>query len=114
MLFGMKARPAEHKARIPPRQVIPPPLTSNMMIQQRLLLTRTALGLNQTEFAGRADIATNTYNQWEKKGCRPSLDEAIKLVEAHGLTLDWIYRGVETLLPGAILDKIRQHSRRIA
>lgn len=62
-------------------------------IGHRLALTRQVFGYQQNEFCERAGIATNTYNQYEKGRRRPSIDHALALVDAYGLTLDWIYRG---------------------
>lgn len=59
----------------------------------RLELTRQVLGLPQNEFCGRAEIATNTYNQYERGKKRPTIENAIALCDAYDLTLDWIYRG---------------------
>ena len=68
-------------------------------IAHRLRATRAALGLEQAPFCRRAGIAPNTYNQFERAKGRPSLDMALKLCDAYGLTLDWIYRGDPSGLP---------------
>jgi transcriptional regulator with XRE-family HTH domain len=60
-------------------------------IARRLLAARLAIGLEQTDFARKARIAQNTYNQYEQAKRRPSLDNAIKLCKTYNLTLDWIY-----------------------
>lgn len=57
------------------------------------MLTRQALGLDQKEFAERAKIAANTYNQYETGTNMPSLDKALALKDAYQLPLDWIYDG---------------------
>lgn len=62
-------------------------------IGRRLALTRHVLGLQQNEFCERAKIAPNTYNQYERGKKRPTIDNAIRLVETYHLTLDWIYLG---------------------
>lgn len=62
-------------------------------IAYRLRLTREAFGLDQTMFAGRAGVASNTYNQYETGKNVPSLEVAHKLCDSWKLTLDWIYRG---------------------
>lgn len=62
-------------------------------IGQRLALTRQALGLQQNEFADRAGLAANTYNQFETGKNRPSVEAALALKDAYGMTLDWIYDG---------------------
>lgn len=80
--------------------------TSVQGIAHRLKATREALGLTQSEFCDLAGVARNTYNQWEKGVSRPELDKAMLLCEAHGLTLDWIYRGAVSHLPYALASKI--------
>lgn len=62
-------------------------------IGKRLELTRQVFGYQQNEFCQKAGIAENTYNQYEKGQRRPSVDMALRLVDAFGITLDWIYRG---------------------
>lgn len=76
-------------------------------IAARLVATREALGLNQRQLCERADLAPNTYNQWERARGRPDLDGALALCEAFGLSLDWIYRGDESRLSHELAVKIR-------
>ena len=47
----------------------------------------------QGEFAERAGISRNTYNQYEQGVNRPQLEAAFKLSDTYRLTLDWIYFG---------------------
>lgn len=75
-------------------------------IARRLELTREALGLSQSEFADKAGIARNTYNQWEKGKGRPQLDGAIALCSTYNLTLDWIYFGEMAGLPYQVAQKL--------
>jgi len=68
-------------------------------IATRLRHTREALGLNQTEFAMRASLSQNRYNQYES-GARPlTIDAARKICDEYGVTLDWLYRGDRSRLP---------------
>jgi transcriptional regulator with XRE-family HTH domain len=90
---------AQQEARPHPRSI--------EAIADRLLRTRLALGLNQTELCARAGLAKNTYNQWECGHGRPGLDYAIQLCEAFDLTLDWIYLGHDGCLRGHLLDRLR-------
>jgi transcriptional regulator with XRE-family HTH domain len=62
-------------------------------VDARLRLTREAFGLEQHEFADKAGIARNAYNQYEQEKRLPRLDAAIKICEVYDLTLDWIFRG---------------------
>ena len=67
---------------------------SLIQIAARLKDLRRAFGITrQGEFALKAGIARNTYNQWEQGLRRPDIENAIKLVEAYGVTLDWIFLG---------------------
>jgi transcriptional regulator with XRE-family HTH domain len=68
-------------------------------IAGRLRATREAFGLGQNEFARRAGIASNTYNQYEQAKNLPRLDFANQICDTYGVTLDWIYRGDPSGLP---------------
>lgn len=76
-------------------------------IGKRLELTRIALGLNQTEFARRANINLSAYNQYEQGKKRPSYETAIALCEAYDLTLDWIIRGEPSNIPYGLAEAIK-------
>ena len=80
--------------------------TSLDAIARRLERTRSALGLTQSEFADKAGIARNTYNQWEKGKGRPHLDGAIALCHVYNLTLDWIYFGEVSGLAFQVASKL--------
>lgn len=80
---------------------------SKEAIGQRLLLTRQALDYKQNEFAARAKMAINTYNQYEMGRNRPQLEQAFALVDAYGLTLDWIYNGDPSGLRAQLADAIK-------
>lgn len=62
-------------------------------VGQRLRVVREVYGMNQAEFGRRAHLAPNTYNMIELGSKLPSVFVAIALCDAHGLTLDYIYRG---------------------
>ena len=68
-------------------------------IATRLRHTREALGLNQTEFAMRANLKQNRYSQYES-GARPlTIIAAHRICDEYGVTLDWLYRGDRSTLP---------------
>jgi transcriptional regulator with XRE-family HTH domain len=78
-------------------------------IAERLRRTREALNIKkQKEFAERADISPNTYNQWEKGRVYPDLQYAIRLRDEYGLTLDWIYLGDPSGLPYQLVRLLRE------
>lgn len=76
-------------------------------IGSRLEITRRVFGFQQNEFAERAGLATNTYNQYEKAKKRPSIENAMALCDAYNLTLDWIYRGDSSGLRYETADAIK-------
>lgn len=76
-------------------------------IGRRLELTRQVLGLQQNEFCGRAKIASNTYNQYERGKKHPSVANALKLCDTYGLTLDWIFRGDPSALRYSMADALK-------
>lgn len=83
------------------------PPDRNIELAQRLLWTRRALQLQQNKFATSAGISPTAYNQWETGQTYPPADAAIKLCDAHELSLDWIYRGKMGALPSALADAIK-------
>ena len=61
--------------------------------------TREALGVNQREFARRANLKQNRYSQYES-GARPiTIEAAQRICDESGVTLDWLYRGDRSMLP---------------
>jgi DNA-binding XRE family transcriptional regulator len=79
----------------------------NIELGRRLVLSRRAVGMSQKEFAETADIPATTYNQYEKGASYPPVEAAAKLVEKHGLTLDWIYLGNKRTLQSWLADAIK-------
>jgi transcriptional regulator with XRE-family HTH domain len=59
----------------------------------RLRTAREIIGLGQGEFAKRAGLSASAYNQIELGETKPSVENAIAIRNAHGLTLDYIYCG---------------------
>jgi transcriptional regulator with XRE-family HTH domain len=75
-------------------------------IAQRLIATREAVGLKQSEFAKRAGIPVNTYNQYERAVSQPRIDYAFALCDTYGVTLDWIYNGDPSGLPYRLTQEL--------
>jgi transcriptional regulator with XRE-family HTH domain len=74
-------------------------LTEPDPVARRLTLTREILGLTQKEFAESAGMILSRYNLREAGKVPLPLRVAIQLCDAHGLTLDWLYRGKVQGLP---------------
>lgn len=76
-------------------------------VAERLRVTREAMRLSQQDFATRAGIAPNTYNQFEQGKRLLTVAKAMALCNAHGLTLDWLFRDDPSNLPYRLVSAIR-------
>jgi transcriptional regulator with XRE-family HTH domain len=95
---------------------IPPTMVGNEQtgtqdVAARLKQTREALKLSQARLCRISDISPSAWNNYETADARIGVDQAIKLCQATGVTLDWIYRGVRAGLPNAILEALTQLER---
>ncbi|MBB4042037.1 DNA-binding XRE family transcriptional regulator [Microvirga flocculans] len=81
---------------------------SKEAIAERLTLTREAMGMKQADFCRLVGITPQAWNNYEEAVNRISIDAALKVVQATGISLDWIYRGYEALLPQHIAQEIRR------
>ena len=81
-------------------------------IGARLRLLRLALGYEQARpFCQRLEISDQAWNNYESGRRRISLDEVMKVVQKTGVSLDWVYRGLESTLPKHVADKIQDFAR---
>lgn len=81
-------------------------------IAYRLRMLRLALGHeNQNAFAAFVGMAPTSWNNYEKGERRISLDEARKLLRVLGISLDWIYQGIEASLPSDLVRRMRELER---
>ena len=63
-------------------------------IGERLEAVREGFSnLGQTEWAAKHGIGVTTWNNWENGVRRIPVDQAERLCDIYGLTLDFIYRG---------------------
>lgn len=69
-------------------------------------MLREALGHNQGAFARLVDISQPGLANYEAGLRRPDLDQAVKIVLKTGVTLDWLYLGDRSGLPGRLLELI--------
>lgn len=63
-------------------------------IGQRLRAVREGFSdLNQKDWAARHGWNTTQYHGWEKGARRIPVQDAERLADLYGLSLDWVYRG---------------------
>jgi transcriptional regulator with XRE-family HTH domain len=76
-------------------------------IAERLRRLRLAYGFQQArpwcQFVG---IGETSWNAFERGHRRITLDEALKLCAKTGASLDWIFRGLEYMLPLHVAEKL--------
>jgi DNA-binding XRE family transcriptional regulator len=75
---------------------------------ERLRNSREALKLTPTRICALSGIERNTWSNAENGLNRLSVDNAIRLCQVTGLTLDWLYRGVKTGLPLMIAEALQR------
>lgn len=68
-------------------------------IAGRLRWHRDLEGLTQLEYARQIGVKRNTLNNWESGDYRLSLDGALALRKRYGLSLDFMYEGIDDALP---------------
>lgn len=68
-------------------------------IAARIRWHRALQGLNQAEYASMAGLKRPQVSNWELGQQRVSIDGAMALRRTYGLSLDFIYEGIEDALP---------------
>lgn len=68
-------------------------------VAERLLWHRELLGLTQEEYAAKLGMKRARYGLWEAGTHRLSLDGALALRRTYGLSLDFMYEGIDDALP---------------
>lgn len=83
-----------------------PMAESNKSLAKRLKSTREALDLKPADVCKILKVGANAWSQYESGERRITLRVAIKLCEAYGLTLDWVYRADPSRLPHDVRIKL--------
>ena len=69
-------------------------------IAQRIVWHRQAIeGMTQKEYAAKIGVKRATLNNWESGQYRLSIDGALALRRTYGLSLDFMYEGIDDALP---------------
>ncbi|UWU73054.1 helix-turn-helix domain-containing protein [Bradyrhizobium huanghuaihaiense] len=69
------------------------------LLAERLRRTRESMKLKQADWCRFVGIGPQAWNNYERGINRISIDQAIKVCVATGVSLDWIYRGQLSGLP---------------
>lgn len=79
---------------------------STGMVAERLRLLREALGFDQAEMCRRTGIGVSAWNNAETGDNRIGISNAIKVRQAFGIGLDYIFMGDQRALPAELATKI--------
>ena len=79
---------------------------TNVDIARRIVALRTVLKLNQSAFAALVEVSQPAMNNYESGLRRPDLDVAVRILQRTGVTLDWLYLGNRSGLPGHLLAQL--------
>jgi transcriptional regulator with XRE-family HTH domain len=77
-------------------------------IARRMRLLRLATGLSQAEFARSIGVSRNVWNNVELSFSRIGVDTAMNVCTKYPVTLDWIYRGNEALVPDDLKKRLQE------
>lgn len=68
-------------------------------IAERIKWHRETVGLNQEDYAKSIGVKRSALSLWEAGTHRMSLDGALALRNKYGLSLDFMYEGIDDALP---------------
>lgn len=68
-------------------------------IAERIRWHRDLVALKQADYAAKAGLTRQQLNNWETGDYRLSVDGALALRRTYGLSLDFMYEGIDDALP---------------
>lgn len=80
-------------------------------IANRILWHRELMGLTQHEYARKIGHNRSSLNNWESGDYRLSLDGALSLRKTFGLSLDFMYEGIDDALPMTLRNAWSERSQ---
>lgn len=85
------------------------PKPVNVDVGKRLELLRLAHGYEtQRDMAELLGVTEDAWRSWERGINEFPVEQARRLRDRWGATLDYIYDGIETACPRPLLDKLRK------
>lgn len=75
-------------------------------LAERILALRLARGWSQRQAYEACDIQKTAWNNYERAGSRPGIDQAASICEVFGVTLDWLYTGNTAGLSSEALQRL--------
>ena len=81
-------------------------------LAHRMKLLRLATGLSATEFARENGMGRPMWHNIETGFSRIGVDAAMKLCDKYHITLDWIYRSHDAMLPHGFTKLLQKVAER--
>ncbi len=78
-------------------------------IAARIKWHRKLLKLNQENYAARINVKRSALANWESGHKRISLDAALAMRAKFGLSLDFIYEGIDDALPMSLRNELLEN-----
>ena len=98
-----RVKPTEHILRENAHCVIISPMNLDKKpfgaIAARIKWHRNLMGLEQIDYAEKAGLKRSQLSNWESGNTRLSLDGGLCLRKTYGLSLDFMFEGIEDALP---------------
>jgi transcriptional regulator with XRE-family HTH domain len=83
-------------------------------IAERVRWHRALVALDQADYAMKAGLKRAQLNNWESGNYRLSVDGALALRRTYGLSLDFMYEGIDDALPMTLRNAWRDRPDVIA
>ena len=77
-------------------------------IARRLRLLRMAVADSITDLSTRTGITRSAWSNYENGLSRIGVDAAMKLCDTYGISLDWVYRGQDAMLPHGLVRRMQE------
>jgi transcriptional regulator with XRE-family HTH domain len=98
-------REQQMKTRNRPTRLDPRTLPA---LAHRMKLLRLTTGLSATDFARENGMGRAMWHNIETGFSRIGIDAAMKLCDTYHITLDWIYRGHDAMLPDGLAKRLQE------
>jgi DNA-binding XRE family transcriptional regulator len=92
----LRLREVSSAGMVPAMSGAPKPFAD---IADRIRWHRTLMGLSQQAYADKLGFKRSAFSLWEAGSHRLSLDGALALRAKYGLSLDFMYAGIDDALP---------------
>lgn len=83
-----------------------PPSELQIAVSARLNAIQKELGKNDTQMAKLVGVGRTTWGNWVNAENMPEEAAVIRLCDATGMNLEWLYRGNGQIMPASLLIRL--------